>query len=341
MKFFRFRHTLTIMLTATFLGGCNDTSVSGDESGLSPMDFKATTSPVSRAITTNEAFLKEGNVFNVWGSYKSDTEPAFKPTQVFNGTDVTYNGANWTYDEPRYWLPNFLYDFRAIHPKGLAGKVRYSIGENSNETPSFSLTDYDVEAQQDILYAASGTIKAVSGPMHAVNLKFNHLLSRVVIIGRSDANDYHTGGGVIITSARLYGIHTVGDWNSMVNAGNVSAGSWTPVGEVIGEQSDAYLYTSNEVLPAEGISIFGDKILFLPQELTANAVLKIDYTIRNSSAQPSTVIFKFSDYTAKWDAGKSYQYSFTVSDNITFEIPKVEPWEEDPVGNDNNFNIYN
>ena len=239
MNIFRFRHTLTLMLAAVSFWGCSDTSVSGDDAELSPMRF-STTSLTSRAVTTNESFLQTGNKFKVWGSYKSRTDASFKPTEVFDGVDVTrtLEGA-WSYDEPRYWLPGFRYDFRAIHPVDIADNVTYTIGESGNGTPTFTIADYDVRQGHDILYAAPAPINAISGPMSPVALNFKHILSRVTFVGRSDEQHLGEGRRIIIDAARLYGIRTAGTWNGQTSD-DTSLGSWTPTGELLGEASTVY-----------------------------------------------------------------------------------------------------
>lgn len=342
MNNFRFRHTLTLMLAAVSFWGCSDTtSISGDDVEQSPMRFSTITSLNSRAVTTNESFLQAGNTFRVWGSYSSRTNVAFKPTEVFGGVDVkrTTDGA-WSYDNPRYWLPGFRYDFRAIHPATLADHVTYHIGESGNDTPTFTLTDYDVRQGHDILYAAPAPVNAANGPMPAVALDFKHILSRVTFVGRSDEQHLGTGRRVIIDSARLYGIYTTGNWNGQTSA-DASLGSWTSTGQLLGEVSNDYYATSVE-LKTDGTNLFTDEsaLFFLPQSLE-NAVLAITYHYNYSDADQPLQFngsVRLSELTEKWESGKSYRYPFTISNHIFFQTPTVEEWKQAPI-NSPDFNV--
>ncbi len=341
MKDFRFSLTLTALLSVIFLGGCDDTPAPGDDNGTSVMRFHATDTPGKRSATTNESFLRAGNTFKVWGSYKSQTNATFKPTEIFDGTDVTYSTeGNWTYTDPRYWHSGFRYDFRAIHPSGIAESVTYTIGESSNDTPTFALTNYDVLQGFDILYAAPSPIDAVSGPMPAVALHFRHLLSRVIFIGRSDEQHLGTGRRIIIDSAKLYGLHTTGTWNGHTTADN-SIGEWRSTGQLHNGETTPYRATSVE-LHTDGTFIFTgkDTQFFLPQSL-ASAVLEITYHYNYSdSTRPLqyTGTVRLSELSANWEAGKSYRYPFTISSHIFFEKPTVEEWKQAPI-NSSDFNV--
>jgi len=340
MNNFRFRHTLTLMLAAVSFWGCSDTFVSGDDAELSPMHF-STASLTSRAVTTNESFLQAGNKFKVWGSYESRTNTAFKSTKVFDGVDVTRTSEGaWSYDEPRYWLPGFRYDFRAIHPVAIADKVTYTIGESGNDTPTFTIDDYDVRQGYDILYAAPAPINAVSGPMSPVVLNFKHILSRVAFVGRSDEQHLGEGRRIIIDAARLYGIRTAGTWNGQTSD-DTSLGSWTPTGELLGETSTVY-YAASVELQTDGTNLFTDEsaLFFLPQSLK-NAVLAITYHYNYSDTDQPLQFngsVRLSELSEKWESGKSYRYPFTISNHIFFQPPTVEEWKQAPI-NSPDFNV--
>lgn len=336
MNIFRFRHTLTLMLAAVFFWGCSDISVSGDDAELSPMRF-STTSLTSRAVTTNESFLQTGNKFKVWGSYKSRTDASFKPSEVFDGVDVTRTSEGvWSYDNPRYWLPGFCYDFRAIHPVAIADKVTYTIGESGNDTPTFTITDYDaVDGQHDILYAASGSIDA-SGSMKPVALDFKHLLSRITFVGTPEATLASEGRIVYVRSAALYGMSRGGSWS----AGDVTGyGTWTTSATDLTGQDQPYAqvtFNGNEgELTAEGVDLFpaSKPILMIPQAIGDNFYFQLDYFYNDDNTvftQKVSLREISAALTGGWQAGRSYRYRFTVgmSNNILFAAPMVDHWED-------------
>ncbi len=176
---------------AVLLSGCVKTMVQDGGDDLSPMQF-GKSEVMTRSIVTNDSFENEGTVFNVWGTYHSSSDRNFIPVDVFSGTKVTKTGSKWSYDDTRYWLPGFRYNFRALHPAVLAafpGMVSYSYAQDEDhphgnpDNAVLSISSYDGRSGHDILYAASGPIAAVRGKMPAVAFDFNHILAYVLFEG--------------------------------------------------------------------------------------------------------------------------------------------------------------
>lgn len=309
--------------------------------------------PRTRAIINNLTDLEtDGNTYAVWGHCKKNTGSG-STERLFNQEPIVYNAdtRKWNYTtEERYWGIGNTYHFHALYP--MPDKLTGTVAYNSTQPASgaLSITGFDVvspnnlQEKVDLLYASNTSINVNTDsdiPQNGVSLGFNHLLSRVAFVGRSDEKDLGTGRRVIIDSATLYGIHTTGNWSSETVTDNTPSGLWTPTGNALIQSNNVYHFSSPEPLPITGgISIFEGKELFLPQSLE-NAVLEITYHYNYTNANEplqSTGIVHLHELTKKWEPGKSYRYPFTVSNHIFFQTPTVEEWKQAPV-NGSDFNV--
>lgn len=331
-----FRRFSSIVIATLMVCGCSDTITTGEineKDDAMLMQF-GTVRVGTRAIVNSNILQQAGSTFSVWGTYyKKDTAPI----SLFNGTIVTSDGAKWTYDELQYWIPTFTYNFRALYPNNLTGVSFQST--NPNDT-YLTVDNFDVTQDIDLLAAYPEAIACNGQKMAPVALNFNHLLSQVVFVGRSDEKYLGTGRRIIIDTAKLYGIHTTGKWSGQ-NATATSPGSWTPTGEPLDKESTNYSATSVE-LQTDGTSLFTGEgtLFFLPQSLE-NAVLEITYHYNYTNADEPlqfTGIVHLHELTKKWEPGKSYRYPFTVSNHIFFQTPTVEEWKQAPV-NGSDFNV--
>lgn len=326
----------SIVIATLMACGCSDTVTTRDideRDDAMLMQF-GTARVGSRTIVDSNVLQQAGSAFSVWGTYcKAGTAPI----SLFNGTKVTSDGTKWTYDELQYWFPTFTYNFRALYPYNLTG-VTFQCTDPDNTY--LTVNNFNATQGIDLLAAYPETITCNGQKMAPVALNFNHLLSQVVFVGRSDEKYLGTGRRIIIDTAKLYGIHTTGNWSGQ-NATTTSPGSWTPNGQPLDQNSQIYFATSVE-LQTDGTSLFtnNNALFFLPQNLE-NAVLEITYHYNYSDA---TNPLQFSgsvrlhELTATWEPGKSYRYPFTISNHIFFQTPTVEEWKYAPV-NGSDFNV--
>ena len=114
--------------------------------------------------------------FNVWGFMDQPSG------EVFKGDKVAKAGDMWTYANTQYWAPDHTYYFAAVSPADSQNWTLDAAGANTYGPGVLSFTN--VDGSEDLLYAAT----SVETPryddlqakgMDAVQLHFNHLLSKV------------------------------------------------------------------------------------------------------------------------------------------------------------------
>lgn len=146
--------------------------------------------------------------FQVWG-LMSKGEQTGKP---FDGTTVTKSGSDWTYTTPVYWENGYKYSFVAIAP------ADFGTFNAPNTVGQWGSIDFENgEGTTDLIYAIDGTYatSAVSTEgqcPRAINLTFNHLLSRVKFAFENAMDDGSTINvtGVTITNANTKATATLG-----------------------------------------------------------------------------------------------------------------------------------
>ena len=113
--------------------------------------------------------------FKVWGFMDEVAG------QVFTGDKVAKAGEVWTYENTQYWAPKHTYYFAAVSP----AEGNWSLNAaNANKYGAGVVSFTNVDGSEDLLYAATSVatpayddLKAYG--MDAVELHFNHLLSKV------------------------------------------------------------------------------------------------------------------------------------------------------------------
>ena len=109
--------------------------------------------------------------FKVWGLMNKDGQTG----TPFDGKDVTKENGTWTYTPPVYWEKGYAYSFEALAPNDA-----YTFTAPTVINTWGSLTFENGAGETDLIYAAAKqeTVAGNTCPA-AVNLTFNHMLSRV------------------------------------------------------------------------------------------------------------------------------------------------------------------
>lgn len=309
---------LTTMITPfMLLSGCVKEKVV-DETDPLKIQFSAEETS-SRAAIGNEGF-PDGSAFSVWGFMTKDAQTA----NVFEGNTVTKGtDNNWTCDATRYWFPGWNYDFYAVYPSkdflpsGTSANV--TINEQNNEAV-VTISNFDCSTIGDNAVDLMTAIKEVSynegdPTPGTVELGFQHLLSKVSIVGHSEGSDAY------ITSISLTNVKTKGTYTYSETNG----GQWTI------DNASGLTPKTDFNLPSTPTDIFGD-LLLIPQSVDG-IQLSINYNypgIIDSEGNPleKTIVYNLPT-TYNWESGKSYRYSFTLSgDYIIFDVPQMNPWKE-------------
>ena len=168
-------------------------------------------------------------------------------------------------------------------------------------------------------------------------------------MGQVEQTVHDNGITVEIKSAKLYGMSKTGSWNT--NDGwTTDAATKTELGSPLTEVTNKKLNIideTNNKNENEKVDLFADDnvILLIPQnipdryETTNPFIFHIEYTY---SDYPNDVhkayinLGTVSTLLTKWEAGKSYRYTFTIGaeDYIFFAAPDVETWKENEIGGD-------
>lgn len=151
----------------------------------------------TRATDTDNTNFKS---FKVWGLMNNGTQTG----TPFVGVDVT-KGADgaWSYGTPVYWEKGYAYSFVALAPNDA-----YTFTAPSVINTWGSLTFDNKTGETDLLYATQkqGTVEGNTCP-NAVNMTFNHMLSRVRFQFKNGMDD---GSKLTVTDVKITDAYTNG-----------------------------------------------------------------------------------------------------------------------------------
>ena len=255
----------------------------------------------SRAVATIDSLRTEG--FRVHAYYKGEGAATFAHNvnyQVVNGKDI------WALSSPEYWIPGVTYWFKAFYPKELTVDITI----NDGASQSYSIKDYDIRTQKDIMVASADKLAVpadgdapTSGSV--VDLDFQHLLACVAIEVTSEDDN------VLVKSLSLGGIDNMGDYDgSTWSADNTTS---------IDINSGITLDNSPEYT-----DLTNGGILVIPQEVKGIELVFVankEYRVEIPA-----------DKTPAWNKGTKYTYKLTIKkNNITFvdNAPYTEEWDSE------------
>ncbi len=223
---------------ATMFAACSQSDVLNevqvqDEAqaiGFSTYAGKVTRAENSTAEEVTKLELHHGS-FKVWG-YK-DTYTGF----VFDNVKVTADGAgNWTYNPKKYWdKAATSYQFYAAAPADYAWILKpneTSQADDSFELENFSLLGRSLDEvtlqntfasvdDQDLMIASPCEMDrskyATSLPASKVNLKFNHILSRLNVTVNKGSNIKDEM--LNVTSFKVCNLKNTGNFNEKADLG--------------------------------------------------------------------------------------------------------------------------
>lgn len=252
----------------------------------------------SRAVATKKDLKEEG--FRVHAYFKGEGAATF-------GHEVNYQVGQeiWALENTEYWIPGATYWFKAFYPKDLAVDITI----NDGKSQSYSINDYDIRAQKDIMVASSDNLKVPENGWapntgSVVDLDFQHLLANVVVKIKAEINV--TIYDVTLKFVPVKGSYTDGSW-SYATQGNVEMNG---LNKTLNSSNKEFQDVTNGGFLVFPNSI-GDAKLYIR---TSNK----DYDIK-LPATPSA-----------WVAGTKYTYTLTIKQNdILFDEPTVEEWDEE------------
>lgn len=307
----------------------------GEQPGDTPIAFNS-------AVSTKAPVESEKNMteFAVWAAYYYDSDGnmtiPFDNTWVYKPTDGT-----WTYNDIKYWQEGDWH-FEAFYPmpstlhveKPVQGKDALEViftapkGEGAVLEGLTINYYYGPTASRDLMTAEYTRHYTATNPdASAVDLRFNHLLSRVTISVKTSSSN------VSLTALTFSGMSVLGEYNGVGNSGkwrllkDYQAFSGFPAGEFHAELTDW-----QNPLPSDGtpVDVLRD-LLLIPQtpgdETNGHDPIniKVSYTL-NGQSETKTVNLPS---TPAWEPGRHYRYTLTVgSADVTLNI-NVVSWDEE------------
>lgn len=254
--------------------------------------------------------------FSVWGWYADDA--AGNPSVVFDNTKVYEKDAAWTYDGLQFWQSGKTYDFYALYPDTATLTTPDQSGKKAAESAAYdaagnlTVTGFDSTSGHDLMTASRIDMPG-SNPL-PVAFTFSHELALVSFVGQSE------GSNAQIISIKFSGVKNIGNYNASLSP------EWTVSGSHV-----VYEEASFE-LPSVPTDIFGE-IMVIPQSVNDDYKLTIEYEYKGIEGTSQKKEISLPDSVTKWEAGKSYRYTFTiVGDYILFSTPEVNAWSESSGG---------
>lgn len=331
---------LPVLAAALLLSSCTKSTEQDMEITGTGSAIRFAPPALTRAAVGSAGELsQDGEQFSVWGGY-SPTDGTGSRTQIFDGTTVKYtSGTGWAYEGGlHYWHSGNTYDFYAWYPDlgTVSGAGSVSTGDNGIT----AITGFDATQGIDLMTAEKTGISVVAGqenPPGAVELTFRHLLARVEIVGKAHSSLQNVANvSPRVVSAKLYGMSKKGnldaDANSLTTAEEIES-AWT-ISKTDADQStqtSPFAEETNVGLTDEGETVI-DALLF-PQTVAATGyVLEITYATTAGDGAATTTktldLGTLAGIVPKWEAGKHYRYTFTVTDGdrIAFDKPTVGAW---------------
>ena len=302
----------------------------GEQPGDTPIAFNSAVS--TKAPVESEDDMTE---FAVWAAYYDNddmTEP-FVNTKVYKykATDDT-----WTYDDIKYWQEGDWH-FEAFYPrpstlhveKPVQGKDALEViftapkGEGAVLEGLTINYYYGPTASRDLMTAEYTRHYTATNPdASAVDLRFNHLLSRVTISVKTSSSN------VSLTALTFSGMSVLGGnsgkWRLLKD---YQAFSGFPAGSFSADPSKLPLPLPSNGTPTEVLP----DLLLIPQTPGDGTNghdpinIEVSYTL-NGQSETKTVNLPS---TPAWEPGRHYRYTLAVgSADVTLKI-NVVPWDEE------------
>lgn len=349
-----------------------------DESSIhsNAIGFENVVSKQTRATEiTNGTF----NEFGVFGYYAFETKENPEPDHgilVFNNETVKRAGTNstdWTYNTPRYWVPEATYYFYAYSCGGIKlgkdyGNFSMDVTQSAKKDRAFKITNYicDNTHQHDLLFAKNEGLKKTDNS--TVKFQFKHILTKINANFFSDFAPEYT---IEISNVKISNIRNKGDYSSYdngwinqtrVNTANAADENPTPEVMLWDESKDPLVARKGgKLTPTVGTT---EEIEVEAEVPTTDIAFVMPYTYTDDNNEVSisftATVKKDNDivlsrnmsgtWKPTWQIGYQYTYNIKISgkatglDAIIFQTDTnaIDKWstgtDEGTLNDDNNTN---
>lgn len=355
------RYIFLVVAVALATVSCSKTYDTNKNAGEGmPISLRSWTNNLTRARDVGSSAFVDGDKIYVYG-YTSGTQTPF------DGTEVAFDGNDWTYSPLRFWdRTNDYYNFYglSIDDGAAIGDVLASHTVSTGTFTSKSLTW--AGNNNDILVADSVKVmKSHYGEQVALNFRhISALFDLKVRKGNGIGND----GVVKVTAVSLENIKKTGVFSvtgytadtdtAIVSWSNLTTGSYTGTNGVK-NTVDSDIISGTTAVTTAGDQYLINNLVLIPQTFAADAQrLKITYTITTGTGNTEQVntftdktydliLFDDTDYptdddtntdgkqyndgtkVSGWAAGVHYIYTITIDAQAINFKAEMEPWATD------------
>lgn len=257
-----------------------------------------------------------GASYSVWGWYVNSSNVQ---NNVFNKTEVKYDGTSWNYDDTKYWSPDCTYSFYAVYP--------HSVPSNCTDDGTITINGFDASTtgEDAIDLMTSKNVVTVGyntgDTPSSVQIPMVHELARVRFI----VKNMGSASSVKVTRFKINGIPYSGNFRKVLSTDEY--GTWSTLQTTI--KDDGKLSApSFEITTGENAekNVFDDMLMIPVADLT-NAEIEYSYSCDGGEERSAVISIK-TDNVTSWVHGSSYSYSLAINTAGLQMNVSVVPWEE-------------
>lgn len=327
------KNLLWIALGVATMTGCTSTEVMDEGIQSNAIGFENVVKKGTRADEAVNGDLNNTNFnkFCVYGYYTKNNMEAH-PIQVFYGDEVSKKGGTWTYDTPRYWMPDSKYYFYAYscadialgEGKGTPVMNLPTDGKASDRTLKIIGYVCNSEHQHDLVADAAEAIPGTNTDNTKVKFSFSHALCKV---SAQFVNDLPAGYDAIISGVKIINFYDKGNLDIHDNFLTWDSPSRTttepeiPMTITSGDKATSTLAPREE--GEEPLKVTVAPVFMLPV-LYDNANVRIQF---NLSVKSGDDVFLdriiYGTWKPEWEVGKIYNYTIHITGN-TAQLQQIE-----------------
>lgn len=326
-----------ISLALLVLAACTRVSLPGEE--VVPIRFSARGSEmrVHTRVSANpdekDYLIADGNAVAVYGTWSATEEG--EGQEVFGRTIVTCSEVEpshylWSYENPKYWRKNGIYDFRGVFPTS----VQCQYGTSGRHI----ITTYSMHTDDLDLMVASKRVPITGVAMtDSVQLKFRHATTAIRFLFQK-GEDVETR--YYLNSFELQNLHTVGVL--MFQGEDLTVDSWHPA-EFVTQKILAWTAASAEdriAVPESYDDYTAERWHYvIPQTLVSrnnvDAAVRFSVTVNDNPTPIYTTLRLPQTYRDNqnvehdvvWEPGKKYNYYIQIQPSQASIVVKAVPWD--------------
>lgn len=292
----------------------------------------------------------EAEHFGVYAVHTASTLEKWSTGSLYMGTlteglECLKKGNYWAPSTPYYWPKEGFLSFAAYSPFGVSGDVTY--GATGLSVVGHTVSTNTAE-HIDFMYAPrvynrnssteEGDDTDSKYIYDGVNILFEHAMSSIVFkVARKTGINADTK--ITLKKITLTQPYLKADFNETITDGATYGASpkwsnWSSEGDIVAYNSGTQLTESL----VEYVNNTDDDIILIPQTLTDDVKVVLEYTITNPGGHDLDQVseIQLNAHTSAWGMGTRYTYNITIGlDEIIFD-PAVTDWT-DAAGGDITF----